>query len=379
MASDRELRAWVGDRLHDVAGFSDRTTADFIVATAKKAKAGPAALARSLAAAGLPDTPAVAAFCGELLSRLPSSSGGGGSRHAAVAAQARALIKKGRTLGLLEDEEDDAREAEAARARSEAAAAEADGRERERGGKGRGEREKGRERQEKHLRKSKAAAAGDDEDDPTVVRRGRGSKRRWEEDEDGGGGARGREDEEAVAAARREAELEADQREKEEFEQRWVGPGVGACLQPARTARPGGGGSARRCGLWGSPRGDGRSRRGAPLLHPPAPRTPLSPFPHLPARLRERDEAKTKKVAEEEPRESKKDRERRAAAALGAEDRAAMIPLLRDVSRQEYLAKREADKLAALEDEIRDEEFLFAGGRRGGGGGRGFGGRRQRW
>ncbi len=37
------------------------------------------------------------------------------------------------------------------------------------------------------------------------------------------------------------------------------------------------------------------------------------------------------------------------------------MPLLRDVSRQEYLARREADKLAALEDELRDEEFLFAG------------------
>lgn len=30
--------------------------------------------------------------------------------------------------------------------------------------------------------------------------------------------------------------------------------------------------------------------------------------------------------------------------------------------RQEYLATREADKLAALEDDIRDEELLFAGG-----------------
>lgn len=67
-------------------------------------------------------------------------------------------------------------------------------------------------------------------------------------------------------------------------------------------------------------------------------------------------------MAEEETRESKKDRERRAAAGMSAEDRASLVPLLRDVSRQEYLAKREADKLAALEDEIRDEEFLFAGG-----------------
>lgn len=81
-----------------------------------------------------------------------------------------------------------------------------------------------------------------------------------------------------------------------------------------------------------------------------------------PTSLRERDEAKTKNLADEEPRESRRDRERRAAAGLAAPDRAALVPVLRDVSRQEYLARREADKLAALEDEIRDEEFLFAGG-----------------
>ncbi|GBF92309.1 pre-mRNA-splicing factor ATP-dependent RNA helicase [Raphidocelis subcapitata] len=305
MASDRELRAWVSDRLHDVAGFSDRTTADFILATARKAKAGPAALARALSAAGLPDTPPVAAFAAELLSRLPSSSGAGGAARAA-AAEARALAKRNRGYGLIEDEEEAAEEeerrrqqqqrqeeqqrttAEADAARAAAAAeAAASG---------------ARARADKHLRRSKAVEGGEEEDD-TVVRGAKRSKRQWEEEEEGedgggrrgGGGAPG--DEAAVAAARREAELEADQREREEFE----------------------------------------------------------------ARLRERDDSKTKKLAEEEPRESRRDRERRAAAALGAPDRAALVPLLRDVSRQEYLARREADKLAALEDEIRDEEFLFAG------------------
>ncbi|KAI8467813.1 MAG: P-loop containing nucleoside triphosphate hydrolase protein [Monoraphidium minutum] len=241
MASDRELRSWVSDRLHELVGFSDRTTADFILAQAKKVKGSAPALGRHLAAAGLPDNAAVAAFCGELLGRLPSSSGapGGGAARAA-AAEARAM----------------------------------------------------------QLRRSKAAAEGDEED-PTVVRDSKRSRRRWEEDEDGGGGGgrRGGDDPEAAAAARREAELEADQREREEFE----------------------------------------------------------------ARLRERDDSKTKKLADEEARENKKDKARRKAAGMGAEERAALVPTLRDVSRQEYLAKREADKLAALEDEIRDEEFLFAG------------------
>ena len=36
------------------------------------------------------------------------------------------------------------------------------------------------------------------------------------------------------------------------------------------------------------------------------------------------------------------------------------MPQLRNVSRQEYLKKREEQKLQALEDELIDEEQLFA-------------------
>lgn len=42
------------------------------------------------------------------------------------------------------------------------------------------------------------------------------------------------------------------------------------------------------------------------------------------------------------------------------EQREAMMPELRDVSRQMYLQKREAQKLVELEQELRDEELLFA-------------------
>jgi hypothetical protein len=113
-----------------------------------------------------------------------------------------------------------------------------------------------------------------------------------------------------------------------------------------------------------APCAPGPPRRPRPAPDPANAQTPpYSPPPNT--RLRERDDAKTKKLADEEPRESRKDRERRAAAGLTAEGRAELVPMLRDVSRQEYLAKREADKLAALEDEIRDEEFLFAGAWRG--------------
>lgn len=44
------------------------------------------------------------------------------------------------------------------------------------------------------------------------------------------------------------------------------------------------------------------------------------------------------------------------------EEKDALVPQLRNVSRQEYLKKREEQKLQALEDELIDEENLFACG-----------------
>lgn len=44
------------------------------------------------------------------------------------------------------------------------------------------------------------------------------------------------------------------------------------------------------------------------------------------------------------------------------EQKQSMVPELRDVSRQMYLEKREAQKLVELEQELRDEEMLFAVG-----------------
>jgi hypothetical protein len=46
-----------------------------------------------------------------------------------------------------------------------------------------------------------------------------------------------------------------------------------------------------------------------------------------------------------------------------AADKGTMINMLRDVSRQEYLKKREEAKVQELEDEVIDAEYLFAGQR----------------
>jgi pre-mRNA-splicing factor ATP-dependent RNA helicase DHX16 len=42
------------------------------------------------------------------------------------------------------------------------------------------------------------------------------------------------------------------------------------------------------------------------------------------------------------------------------EEKEALVPMLRDISRQEYLKKREEQKLQELEDALKDEEYLFA-------------------
>lgn len=43
------------------------------------------------------------------------------------------------------------------------------------------------------------------------------------------------------------------------------------------------------------------------------------------------------------------------------EERQELVPMLRDVSRQEYLRKREEAKLKELEDELQDAKYLFEG------------------
>eukprot|EP00873_Tetraselmis_striata_P011748 jgi/Tetstr1/432012/TSEL_021488.t1 len=77
-------------------------------------------------------------------------------------------------------------------------------------------------------------------------------------------------------------------------------------------------------------------------------------------RLRARDEEKTKKLIEQRfSKEELEDMERRKYET--EEQRKDLVPVLRDVSRQEYLKKREVAKLDELRDALEDEEFLFQG------------------
>ncbi|KAI5070716.1 hypothetical protein GOP47_0015059 [Adiantum capillus-veneris] len=78
----------------------------------------------------------------------------------------------------------------------------------------------------------------------------------------------------------------------------------------------------------------------------------------LERRLREKDEAATKRVAE--PKMSFR-QEEEAKRRADAEERKELLPTLREASRQVYLKSREQKKLDELKDQIVDEQYLFEG------------------
>ncbi|XP_024374932.1 pre-mRNA-splicing factor ATP-dependent RNA helicase DEAH1 [Physcomitrium patens] len=78
----------------------------------------------------------------------------------------------------------------------------------------------------------------------------------------------------------------------------------------------------------------------------------------LEERLREKDAASTRKVGEFKLSKKQEEEARRRSEA---QERKELLPSLREVSREEYLKKREEKKLKELEDELIDEEFLFGG------------------
>ncbi|PSC75579.1 pre-mRNA-splicing factor ATP-dependent RNA helicase DHX16 [Micractinium conductrix] len=78
-------------------------------------------------------------------------------------------------------------------------------------------------------------------------------------------------------------------------------------------------------------------------------------------RLKEKEEARTRKLAEKRiPKAELEELERRRAAEE-ADDRKGMVQTMRDISRQEYLKKREEAKLEELKEALEDEKYLFQG------------------
>eukprot|EP00958_Prasinococcus_capsulatus_P027551 scaffold5640_cov328-Prasinococcus_capsulatus_cf.AAC.6 len=76
-------------------------------------------------------------------------------------------------------------------------------------------------------------------------------------------------------------------------------------------------------------------------------------------RLRKRDDERTKKYSDAPKLTKEQLREQERRKYETEEERDKLLPHLREISRQEYLKKREDQKLQELEDAIADEEFLF--------------------
>lgn len=69
---DRELSRWVSDSLHDVLGFSENSTVQYVIAMARRAAKsgqGAAGLLIQLQEMDVPSTPASKAFATQLISR----------------------------------------------------------------------------------------------------------------------------------------------------------------------------------------------------------------------------------------------------------------------------------------------------------------------
>ncbi|XP_055590392.1 pre-mRNA-splicing factor ATP-dependent RNA helicase DHX16 [Uranotaenia lowii] len=74
-------------------------------------------------------------------------------------------------------------------------------------------------------------------------------------------------------------------------------------------------------------------------------------------RLKKKDEDRTRKVVESTSRKAYEEAAKR--LKLDAEDKERLIPKLRIQSRRQYLEKRKDDKVAELEADILDDEYLF--------------------
>lgn len=75
-------------------------------------------------------------------------------------------------------------------------------------------------------------------------------------------------------------------------------------------------------------------------------------------RLRQRDEGKTRKIVESGSRKGYEEAAKR--LKLELEDRDKTVNQLRVQSRRKYLEKRKDDKVAELEADILDDEYLFS-------------------
>lgn len=297
MMDEKSLRYWVEDRLESLIGFSEKALADFCISLAKRHARSTSLLASSLEDQGLPPSAETKRFAEELITRLPSTVSQGGS------------VKR----SAYREQEIEA----AAAARRNASYklllddnddkdADLEDRKREEKVKhketkdrnGMDAEKRKRDERKLHRRRRDKRSESESEGESAQVSRRKSRKRPWEEDvEKETVEKRNGGKRDSVESNDSEEQRKADLEEKAEFERR----------------------------------------------------------------LKEKDEAKTKKLLERRiPREELEESIRRRRAEEAA-DRAKVVEDLRKYSRQEYLKKREVAKLEDLEAELEDEKLLFSG------------------
>lgn len=245
-----ELTSWVSDKLHDVLGFSDKYTVEYLIGLAKNS-ANPESLVQRVSE-GLNVDNKMASFAAELWSKMPRKTQP--AEHP-YRAKERALIEqRQRFTGYTLVSDDGKDEEQLIRAM-----------------------ESKKDIKRKHLRR-KTESSSSDEDSP--------------------GGTVG-------ASKETPNESDSDEWEKEEEERR----------------------------------------------------KDLQERDAFADRLKQRDKEKTRSIMERSDKKAFEEAAKR--LKLDEEDRKKMIPDLRKKSRRDYVQKRRVDKVEMLQEDIRDDEYLF--------------------
>lgn len=246
-----ELTTWVSDKLHDVLGFSDKYTVEYLIGLAKSSTS-PESLVQRVSE-GLNVDDKVASFASELWSKLPHATP---SAEHPYRAKERALIeqrKKYMGYALVPDDDDDDEEVVEANVSK-------------------------KDRKRKHLRRKTETSSSDDD---------------FLQGDDGSKGV--------------SKDSDSDEWEKEERERR----------------------------------------------------KDLEERDAFADRLKQKDKEKTRNIMERSDKKAFEEAAKR--LKLDEEDRKKMIPDLRKKSRREYVKKRRVDKVEMLQEDIRDDEYLFEG------------------
>ncbi|RMJ27728.1 hypothetical protein PHISP_01372 [Aspergillus sp. HF37] len=307
-------RTFVSDSLIRLTGASDPTIVDFVLATADSAKSVPSLQDKLVPfLEGSPND--INAFCGDLYARV---GGAGKSSASGAPAKETSSKKKYRMVEMEEDMPDPATTLGPIDVE--------------------GERER-RSRQKKDRSRGKEDADA-------------GGRSRWEKDE-----RRKRERSHDADDRDQRQSKKLRRRDADDFEDRWGDEEIPDEVYEEEQMPADEGSPSKRVRLEDGSASPARSAAPAdldPQAREEAERQrDLEERDEFARRLAEKDDGKSKKIVEDRTREG--EAARRRALADDASARASVMPELRMRSRQEYLKKRETERLALLRRQVAEE------------------------